>query len=117
MVETVTIPGGVLSTLSFMSEILGDYDTYSKCRAMDGMITWGGKRMFEEEECFFASLCWDGEARYVEIADGVEPADHVRTGRNAAYTIFGYCRYQGIYHRLLGAPLPIFKEWNDAKTD
>ena len=104
MVETVTIPTRVLSTLSFMSEILGDYDTYS-----DGMITWGGKH----EECFFASLCWDGEAPYVEIMDGVEPRVASGKGSNMVYTIFGYCRYQGIYHRLLGATLPIFKEWTD----
>ena len=108
MVETVTIPGGVLSTLSFMSEILGDYDTYS-----DGMITWDGKSMFEEEYCFFACLRWDGEAHYVEIMDAVEPRVASGKGSNMVYTIFGYCRYQGIYHRLLGAPLPIFKEWND----
>jgi len=105
MVETVTIPGGVLSTLSFMSEILGDYDTFT-----EGMVTWFGE---DPEDGRFASLCWNEDARYVEIADGVEPAAHVKTGRNAAYTIFGYCRYQGIYHRLLGATLPIFKEWND----
>ena len=104
MLDTITIPGGVLSTLSFMSEILGDYTTYH-----DGMITWSGK----EGDCWFASLCWDEDARYVEIFDGIEPADHVKTGHNAMYTIFGYCRYQGIYHRLLGAKLPIFKEWTD----
>ena len=104
MLDIITIPSGVLSTLSFMSEILGDYTTYS-----DGMITWSGA----EGDCWFASLCWDEEARYVEIADGIEPKAHVKTGHNAMYTIFGYCRYHGIYHRLLGANLPIFKEWTD----
>ena len=104
MLDIITIPSGVLSTLSFMSEILGDYTTYS-----DGMITWSG----EEGDCWFASLCWDEDARYVEIADGIEPKAHVKTGHNAMYTIFGYCRYHGIYHRLLGANLPIFKEWTD----
>ena len=102
MCETTTIPSGVLSTLSFMSEILGDYTTYS-----DGMITWSGA----EGDCWFASLCWDEDARYVEIADGIETGED--TGHNAMYTIFGYCRYHGIYHRLLGANLPIFKEWTD----
>ena len=104
MLDIITIPSGVLSTLSFMSEILGDYTTYS-----DGMITWSGA----EGDCWFASLCWDEDARYVEIADGIEPKAHVKTGHNAMYTIFGYCRYHGIYHRLLGANLPIFKEWTD----
>ena len=108
MVETVTIPTRVLSTLSFMSEILGDYDTYS-----DGMITWGGKH----EECFFASLCWDGEAPYVEIMDGVEPRVASDKGANLIYTIFGYCRYHAILHQLIGADLPTCEHWNDAKTN
>ena len=98
---TVTIPARVLSTLSFMSEILGDYDTYS-----DGMITWAANH----EEQYFASLCWDADAPYVEIMDGVEPRVASDKGANLIYTIFGYCRYQGIYHRLLGATLPTCEE-------
>jgi len=110
MLDTTTIPSGVLSTLSFMSEILGDYTTYSaraSASSTGGMITWSGA----EGDCWFASLCWDEDACYVEIADGIETGED--TGHNAMYTIFGYCRYHGIYHRLLGANLPIFKEWTD----
>jgi hypothetical protein len=101
MPETTTIPsGGMLSTLSFLSEILGDYDTFSK-----GMIAWGGK----DPEDFFCYLCWDDNTHYVEVVDGAEPRTDAKTGRNAVYTIFGYCRYQGIYHSLLGANLPSLK--------
>ena len=111
MLKTTTIPEDwtlvpirLLSALSFMSEILGDYTTYS-----DGMITWWG----EQSDCWFASLCWDKDTLYVEIADGVEPQAHVKIGHNAIYTIFGYCRYHGISHKLLGATLPVFKELKD----
>ena len=92
MKDTITIPSGVLSTLSFMSEILGDYDTFS-----EGMITWFDK----ENGGWFASLCWDEAVRFVEPI------------HNAIYTILGYCRYQGISHKLLGATLPAFKELRD----
>ena len=69
------------------------------------MIAWGGK----DPEDFFCYLCWDDNTHYVEIVDGAEPRTDAKTGRNAVYTIFGYCRYQGIYHRLLGANLPSLK--------
>jgi hypothetical protein len=98
MSEITTIPRGVLSTLSFMSEILGVYDTFS-----EGMITWAGK---DPGDGWFASLCWDDEARYVEIMDDAEPKVEAKTGHNAVYTILGYCRCQGIYCGLLGADLP-----------
>jgi hypothetical protein len=114
MVENVTLPAGVLGTLSFMSEILGEYDTSS-----DGMVAWGGTSIFDDDEsnCYFASLSWNGEAQYVEIWDGTVPRAGVKPGHNTVYTIFGYCRYHAIYHRLIGASLPIFREWDDGKTN
>ena len=87
--QTIEIPGGILSTLSFMSEILGDYHTYS-----DGMITWTGATPRGDS---FASLLWNDEGRTVEIFDGVEP---IKGGEYAIYTIIGYCRYQAIKHTI-----------------
>ena len=96
--QTIEIPYGLLSPLSFMSEILGDYDTYSV-----GMITWSGAADISTFSENFAALLWNAEGVAVEIFDGVEP---FKGGANTIYTIFGYCRYHGIRHRLLGATLP-----------
>ena len=117
MVETVTIPAGVLDILSFMSEILGNYDV-SRGDLADGTVAWGGTSGFDDEHnCYFASLSWDDEAPYVEIWDGTEPRAGVMSGLNTVYTIFGYCRYNAVRHRLIGASLPIFREWGDEKTN
>ena len=105
MPKTITIPTGVLSALSFLSEILGEYNTFS-----EGMITWGGKDPYD----IFCYLCWSGGAHYVGVVDGAEPKDGAKTDRYAMYTIFGYCRYQGIHHSLLGADLPALKNDNEA---
>jgi|TARA_Y100000310_G_scaffold82868_1_gene79502 hypothetical protein len=104
MLETTAIDRGLLATLSFMSGVLGHYDTFS-----DSMVTWSGKG----RDFWFAALCWDDDDLYVEIADGVDPKLNRLVARNAAYTIFGYCRYHGISHKLRGAILPAFKESKD----
>ena len=94
--QTIEIPYEAFAPLSFMSEILGAYDTYSY-----GMITWDGS---ESIGCYFAALLWNAEGVVVEITDGGEP---FKGGANTIYTLFGYCRYHGIRHRLLGATLPV----------
>jgi len=96
LAETIEIPAGLLATLSFVSEILGEYDTY-----MAGKITWSG--VGQPMGSHFAAIFWSGKTITVEIADGVDP---IKGGGNAVYMLLGYCRYQGIRHRLSGAHLP-----------
>ncbi len=95
----ITTPDGLLSTLSFVSEHLGDFTTYAEPRQGNGTIAWNNKKGE-----IFLFLHWDEKGVSVEIADGVEPDG--RGDSNSVYTIIGYCRYQGIAHELVGASLP-----------
>ena len=99
----ITTPDGLLSTLSFVSEHLGDFNhlTLHPCGTTPrkGTIAWNNKKGE-----IFLFLHWDEKGVSVEIADGVEPDG--RGDSNSMYTIIGYCRYQGIAHELVGASLP-----------
>ena len=88
------IPDTLLSTLSFISENLGEYTSYSP-----GMLAWHTK-----SGDVFLFLTWDDDGILVQITDGVEPDG--RGNSHSVYTIFGYCRYQGIAHELIGGSLP-----------